>query len=292
MPATLLGIFPSTGGLFLFLEVETWNIWWWLGLVFVWGKGGYRRCHDTSRKNKVRRKRDVVVIGGQGLDFPADLHDPWLLPYGPFFFYPEICPCLQPAGILTLEHQIMSDTGNERTGLWATVTKGFQQPLSCRKYIAGGSCTVLSGPVPLHSRHLQLTFVLPSWLYKLCLRILLQTRVNVEAITLRFSVLRTAPIIHPNPPLLFSAWQLPRVQWVRFGFTVSGVRVWSFAPINLGLPEACKFTHSLHENSLLVVSDSLIAWCKLFNIKLAPQCSNALLRKIQRLRLPAFYRHT
>lgn len=139
MPATLLGLFFKYWELFLFLEIETWNIWWWLGLVFVWGKGGYRgvrRCHDTSRKNKVRRKRDVVVIGGQGLDFPADLHAPWLPPYGPFFFYPEICPCLQPAGILTLEHQIMSDTGNERTGLWATVTKGFQQTLSCRKYTA------------------------------------------------------------------------------------------------------------------------------------------------------------
>lgn len=199
MPATLLGLFLSTGGLFLFLEVETWNIWWWLGLVFVWGKGGYRgvrRCHDTSRKNKVRRKRDVVVIGGQELDFPADLHAPWLPPYGRFFFYPEICPCLQPAGILTLEHQIMSDTGNERTGLWATVTKGFQQLLSCRKYTARGFCTVLSGLVPLHSRHLQLAFVLPSWLYKLYLRILLQTCVNVEAITLRFAVLRRAPIIH------------------------------------------------------------------------------------------------
>lgn len=49
----------------------------WVG--FCVGKGGYRgvrRCHDTSRKNKVRRKRDVVVIGGQGLDFPADLHAP------------------------------------------------------------------------------------------------------------------------------------------------------------------------------------------------------------------------
>jgi len=100
----------------------------------------------------------------------------------------------------------MSDTGNERTGLWATVTKGFQQPLSCRKYTARGFYTVLSGPVPLRSRHLQLAFVLPSLLYKLCLRILLQNCVNVEAITLRFAVLRTAAITHTNPPLLFSAW--------------------------------------------------------------------------------------
>lgn len=241
-------------GLFLFLEVETWNIWWWLGLVFVWEKGGYRgvrRCHDTSRKNKVGKKRDVVVIGGQGLDFPADLHAPWLPPYGPIFFYPEICPCLQPAGILTLEHQIMSDTGNERTGLWATVTKGFQQPLSCRKYTARSSSTVLSGPFPLRSRHLQLAFVLASWLYKLCSRILLQTCVNVQPITLRFVVLRRSPITHPNPPLLFfSEWQLPCSAMSPFWVHGLGCKSLKLPLIKLGLPKACKLTPSFHGSAV------------------------------------------
>lgn len=259
MSATLLELFPSTagegGGGILVLGGRNVKhlVVTWVGFC-VGRKGGYRavrRCHDSSRKNMVRRNRDVVVIGGQGLDFPADLRAPWLPPYGPFFFYPEICPCLQPAGILTLEHRILSDVGNERIGLWVTVTKGFQQPSSCRKYTARSSCTVLSGPVPLPSRHLQLAFVLPSRSYKICLRILFQTCVNVGAITLRFAVLGRAPTTHPNTPLLFvSAWLLPYS--VMSPFCVHGLRRKSLKlpPIKLGLPVTCQFTHSFHDSAV------------------------------------------